>query len=275
MTHAVPQRAVPQRVDLDIEGAIAHVRLTRPEKLNALDLDTLRQLVRTAATIRRQPQIRAVILSGEGAAFSAGLDFAAVTRKPWEVVKAFVTLGRSTNLFQRACWCWRELPVPVIAVLHGRCYGGALQVALAADFRIATPDCELSVMEGKWGLIPDMSGSVSLRELVPIDVAKRLTMTAQVISGTEAKALNLVTEVADDPMAAAEALAAELCARSPDAVAGAKALFQRAWSASIRGAFAAERRIQFKIMRGPNWRIALSAGLEKKAPQFRERSFRP
>lgn len=266
--------AVPQRISLDIQGAIAHVRLARPEKLNGMDFPMLRALVRAAGEIRRHRQVRAVILSGEGAAFSAGLDFAAVTRKPWEVVKAFVTLGRSTNLFQRACWCWRELPVPVIAVLHGRCYGGALQVALAADFRIATPDCELSVMEGKWGLIPDMSGSVSLRELVPIDVAKRLTMTAQVISGTEAKALNLVTEVADDPMAAAEALAAELCARSPDAVAGAKALFQRAWSASIRGAFAAERRIQFQIMRGPNWRIALSAGLEKKAPQFRERSFR-
>ncbi|WP_040843311.1 crotonase/enoyl-CoA hydratase family protein, partial [Nitrospirillum viridazoti] len=209
----------PQRIILDIQGAIAHVRLARPEKLNGMDLPMLRGLVRAAGEIRRHRQVRAVILSGEGAAFSAGLDFAAVTRKPWEVVKAFVTLGRSTNLFQRACWCWRELPVPVIAVLHGRCYGGALQVALAADFRIAAPDCELSVMEGKWGLIPDMSGSVSLRELVPIDVAKRLTMTAQVIGATEAKALNLVTEVTDDPMAAAEALAAALCARSPDAVA--------------------------------------------------------
>lgn len=264
----------PQRVALDMQGAIAHVRLTRAEKLNALDLDTLRQLVRTAAVLRRQPQIRAIILSGDGPAFSAGLDFGAVTTRPWEVIKAFVTLGRSTNLFQRACWCWRELPVPVIAVLHGRCYGGALQVALAADFRIATPDCELSVMEGKWGLIPDMSGSVSLRELVPIDVAKRLTMTAQVIRGTEAKALNLVTELANDPLAAAQDLAADLCARSPDAVAGAKALFQRAWSASVRSAFAAERRIQFQMLRGANWRIALRAGLKKEAPQFRERGFR-
>ncbi|MBB6253649.1 crotonase/enoyl-CoA hydratase family protein [Nitrospirillum iridis] len=266
--------AAPQRVALDIQGAIAHVRLTRPEKLNALDLTTLRQLVDTAAAIRHQPQIRAVILSGDGAAFSAGLDFGAVTKRPWAVVRAFLTFGRATNLFQRACWCWRDLPVPVVAALHGRCYGGALQLALAADFRITTPDCELSVMESKWGLIPDMSGSVSLRELVPIDVAKRLAMTAQIINGTEAKTLNLVTEVADDPMVAARALAADLATRSPDVTAGVKALFQRAWTASARGAFAAERGIQLRLLLGPNWRIALRAGLEKRPPHYRDRRFR-
>src|SRR5690606_4522352 len=120
---------------------------------------------------------------------------------------------RGTNKFQEACWAWRRLPAPVIAAVHGHCFGGGLQLALAADFRITTPDAQWSVLEAKWGLIPDMSGVQALSELVGLEAAKRLTMTAEVLSGTEAHALGLVGELADDPVAAAHALARELATR--------------------------------------------------------------
>ena len=263
------------RVQLEVRGPVATVSLARPDKLNGLDWDMLQGLVGAAAAIRRNRAVRAVILRGEGPAFSAGLDFTAFGKQPLRALRGFLKYGlKSTNLFQQACWCWRELPVPVIAVLHGRCYGGGMQIALAADFRIATPDCECSIMEAKWGLIPDMTGSVTLRELVPIDVAKRLTMTACLFSGAEAKQMNLVTEVSDDPLAAAEALAAELAARSPDAVAAAKELFQRSWFASVREAFSAESSIQFRLLRGANQRIAMRANFAKKKPEFRQRGFK-
>ena len=262
------------RVRLEIKDGLAWVRLSRPDKLNGLDWDMLQGLVDAASAIRRNAEVRAVILHGEGPAFSSGLDFGTFGKQPLRAVRAFLKYGRSTNLFQQACWCWRELPLPVIAALHGRCYGGGFQIALAADFRIATPDCECSIMEIKWGLIPDMTGTVTLRELVPIDVAKQLTMSGRLFSGAEAKQMNLVTQVADDPLAAAEAMAAELMTRSPDAVAAAKSLFHQTWFASVRRAFDVESGIQFRLLRGANQRIAMRANFAKKIPVFKNRSFK-
>jgi enoyl-CoA hydratase/carnithine racemase len=263
------------RVAVEIRENIAWVRLARPDKYNGLDWDMLRALVQAAEQLRRAREVRAVILHGEGPAFSSGLDFTAFGKQPLRALRAFLKYGvRDTNLFQRACWCWRELPVPVIAALHGRCYGGAFQIALAADFRVATPDLECSVMEIKWGLIPDMTGTVTLRELVPIDVAKQLTMTGRMFSGTEARQMNLVTQLADDPLAAAETLARELMARSPDAVAATKALFHRTWFASVRQAFNTESGIQLRLLRGANQRIAMRANFARKQPEFRPRSFK-
>ena len=263
------------RVQLEVRGPIAYVSLARPDKLNGLDWDMLQGLVSAAAAIRRKREVRAVILRGEGPAFCAGLDFKTFGQQPLRAVRGFLKYGlKSTNLFQQACWCWRELPVPVIAVLHGRCYGGGMQIALAADFRIATPDCECSIMEAKWGLIPDMTGSVTLRELVPIDLAKELTMTGRLFSGAEAQRMNLVTRIADEPLAAAEALARELMTRSPDAVAAAKALFHRTWFASVRRAFDTESGIQLRLLRGANQRIAMRANFARKQPEFRPRSFK-
>jgi len=262
-----------ERVHLEIRQGIAWVRLSRPEKFNGLDWDMLQGLVGAARAIRRRHEVRAVILHGAGPAFSSGLDFGSFGKQPLRALRAFLKFGRGTNLFQEACWCWRRLPVPVIAALHGRCYGGGFQIALAADFRIATPDCECSIMEIKWGLIPDMTGTVTLRELVPIDLAKQLSMTGRLFSGAEALRMNLVTQVADDPLAAAETLAAELMTRSPDGVAAAKSLFHRTWFAGVRRAFGIESRIQFKLLRGANYRIARQAGLNKQAPKFLDRSF--
>lgn len=269
---------VRERLIIDVRetgGArVAYVTLARPEKRNGLDLDMLQALAEAPGLIVRERDVRAVILQGAGPAFCAGLDFASVTKSgPVAQLRAAVKLPGGLNLFQRACWAWRELPVPVIAVVHGACFGGGLQLALAADFRIAAPTAELSVMEGKWGLIPDMTGSVTLRELVGMDVAKRLTMTAEVVGAQRAREYGLVTEVADDPLAAAEALVALLAARSPDAVALTKRLFHETWTRTPRRAFWTETVLQARLMAGANHKIARTAGLAKRAPEFVARRF--
>ncbi len=264
------------RVLLDVRDGVAYVTLNRADKYNGLDLPMLHALVDTAARIARDADIRAVILAGDGNAFCAGLDFASMGKEgPLALARAALKLpGQKTNLFQRACWAWRELPVPVIAVLHGHCFGGGLQLALAADFRFATPDCELSIMEAKWGLIPDMTGSVTLRELVPMDVAKRLAMTGEIFDGRQALGYGLVTGVADAPLKEAEALAGQLLERSPDAVALTKRLLHRTWSQSPRWAFLTETVLQARLMRGANHRIARTANQAKELPAYVSRRLR-
>ena len=252
-----------------VTDGIAQVRLARPEKLNALTLATLDELVATARTLRRDRTLRAVVISGEGDSFCAGLDFGSVLKSPVGILGAFTPRPwRGTNTFQEACWAWRRLPVPVIAAVHGHCYGGGLQLALAADFRIATPDSQWSVLEGRWGIIPDMTGVRTLAELVGIDTAKRLTMTAQMVSGKEAHDLGLVTELASDPVAGATDLARELSARSPDALAAAKRLFNDTWTASPRRTFARERLEQLALLVTANTKAAREAAFAKAAPQF-------
>ncbi len=260
------------RVRSEVRDGIAYVWLARPAKLNGLDVPMLHALAETPRQLRRDPAVRAVILAGDGDAFCAGLDFGSVGRDPQGFARVAAKLPGGLNVVQRACWAWRELPVPVIAVLHGHCYGGGLQLALAADFRIATPDCQLSIMEGRWGLIPDMTGSVTLRELVPMDVAKRLAMTAETFTGDRARELGLVTEVSDAPMAAAEALAAQLLTRSPDALAATKTLLHRTWSRAPRWAFWTETVLQARLLRGANHRIARAAGAAGELPRYLRRT---
>ena len=160
------------RVNVEIRDAVAYVNLARADKHNALDWDMFCGLVAAAKSLRKNREVRAVILSGEGPSFCSGLDVPSFSKAPSKGLRMFLKFGRMTNLAQRVAWCWRKLPMPVIAVIQGRCYGGGLQIALACDFRYATPNAELSVMEVKWGLIPDMTGSVTLRELLPMDKAK-------------------------------------------------------------------------------------------------------
>jgi enoyl-CoA hydratase/carnithine racemase len=262
-------------VSCTVADGIAHVRLTRPDKLNALTLETLHQLAATARELRRDRSLRAVVLSGEGASFCAGLDFANVLKNPTGLALGFLPRPwRGTNVFQDACWAWRRLPVPVIAAVHGHCYGGGLQIALAADFRITAPDAEWSVLEGRWGLIPDMTGVRTLAELVGIDTAKKLTMTARMLSGKEAAELGLATEVAADPVAAAYDLAGELATRSPDALAAAKRLFNDTWTASPRRTFARERFEQLFLLAAANTKAAREAAFRKAAPVFGPRGRR-
>jgi len=263
----MPQR--PSYVTCAVTDGIAQVRLDRPDKLNALTLDTLDDLVATARTLRRDRHLRAVVIAGEGEAFCAGLDFATVLRRPARIATAFVPRPwRGTNTFQEACWAWRRLPVPVIAAVHGHCLGGGLQIALAADFRIATPDSSWSVLEGKWGIIPDMSGIRSLAQLVGIDTAKRLTMTAEVVSGHQAHDLGLVTGLDADPLAAALELATRLRSRSPDQLAAAKRLFEQTWSSGPRHTFARERLEQAFLLAARNTRVARAAAANGLEPVF-------
>ncbi|MGH1563259.1 crotonase/enoyl-CoA hydratase family protein [Mumia sp. DW29H23] len=262
------------RVLLDIAGPVATVTLNRPEKLNGVDIAMLRELVSTAREVRADRSVRAVVLRGAGDAFCAGLDFGSVMRSPATIARSFVPNPlRGQNLFQHAVWTWRELPVPVVAVVHGYCYGAGLQLATAADFRFSTPDARWSVLEAKWGLVPDMSGTVSLRELVGGDVARRLTMTGEVVDGSTAHAYGLVSGVADDPGVPAEELIAQIVSRSPDAVAASKALLNRTRHASPRRAFAVERRLQLAMLAAKNTAIARAANAKKETPAFVDRTF--
>ncbi|WP_327095070.1 crotonase/enoyl-CoA hydratase family protein [Nocardia vinacea] len=227
----------------------AYVTLDRPDKHNGLTIEMLRDLITTAHTVADHKEVRAVILSGNGPSFSSGLDIAGTSRDPLAVIRGFIPLPwRGTNTFQEACWAWRRLSVPVIAAIHGHCYGGGLQIALAADVRLASPDAEFSVMEAKYGLVPDMTGAATLSRLIGVDKALLLTMTADIVDAAYAERIGLVTEVTADPVAAAEKLADRIAIRSPHAVAGAKQLFDRSWHASARRTFAVERATQLPLI---------------------------
>lgn len=253
------------RVKLDIEGPIAIVRLNRPQQHNGMDIAMIQALIATAKRLKKNRDIRAVILTGEGPSFCAGIDTKSMLAgSPLMAVLNFVPLLKPTaNKYQNVCLIWRTLSVPVIAAIHGNCFGAGIQLALGADVRYATPDAKLAVMEAKWGLIPDMAGMLLLREVLPRDVAFELTATGRVLLADEAKALGLVTRIEADPLAAAKVLALQIATRSPDASAAAKHLFRQAWSASEHGALAAERRWQLRMLLGKNQRIATARNLGK------------
>lgn len=256
-------------VTCEVVDGIARVRLDRPDKLNALTLPILDDLVATAHRLRKDKSLRAVIISGEGDAFCAGLDFASVLKNPAAIAKAFAPRPwRGTNTFQEAPWAFRRIPVPVIAAVHGHCLGGGVQIALAADFRVATPDSRWSVLEGKWGLIPDMSGIRSLAEHVGMDQAKWLTMSAEVIDGSRAAEIGLVTRLSNDPVAEAERMAEQLAARSPDALGAAKRLFNDTWTASPRKVFSRERIEQAYLLAARNTKAAREAAFKKAEPSY-------
>ncbi|MEO5610402.1 MAG: crotonase/enoyl-CoA hydratase family protein [Ornithinibacter sp.] len=264
---------MPSPVTCDVRGGVAQVRLDRPDKLNALTLDTLQDLVRTARELHGDRTLRAVVLAGEGDSFCAGLDFATVMADPRRVARSFIPVPwRGTNLFQEACWAWRRLPVPVVAAVHGHCFGGGLQIALAADLRITTPDAKWSVLEARWGLVPDMTGIQALSQQVRMDVAKRLAMTGEVVSGTRAVELGLASEVCEDPLTAAAEFAEAVSARSPDAVAATKRVFNRTWSSGDRRTFARERLEQAFLLASGNTKIAREAAYKRVAPEFRART---
>src|SRR5436309_14348612 len=189
-----------ERVRIDVADHVADVALTRPDKHNALDGAMFQGIIAAAEEVAATPGVRAVVLHGEGPSFCSGLDVASLMSGPVSLDDLLDRDGRRSNLFQRTCTDWIDLPVPVVAAIHGACFGGGLQIALGADIRIAAPDARLSIMEGRWGLVPDMGITQTLTRLVPLDVAKELTFTARRVSCDEARALGLVTRVADDPL---------------------------------------------------------------------------
>jgi len=262
-----------ERVQVTIEAGVADVRLNRPEKLNALDRAMFEALAETGAALTADRSVRAVVLSGTGRGFCAGLDFASFmamagnSDDPGAALLARRGDG-AANGAQHAAWVWTELPVPVIAALHGVAFGGGLQIALGADIRIAAPDAQLSVMEIKWGLIPDMSGTQTLRHLVRLDVAKELTFTGRIVDGREAAALGLVTRVADDPHAAATAMAREIAAKSPDAIRAGKRLLTDAPLLGVADGLRLEERLQRSLLGTPNQLEAVASNMQKRPSQF-------
>ena len=257
-----------ERVTVEVAEHIAVVTLTRPDKHNALDLPMLDAIIAAAERLRGESGVRVVVLHGAGKSFCSGLDFPAVAASGGLEAFTGILDEPSPNYFQRAGHGWIDLPVPVIAAIHGSCLGGGLQIALAADIRIATADARLSVMEGRWGLIPDMSITRTLPRLVGIDVAKELTYTARTIGGDEAQRLGLVTRLADDPLAAAMDLAHEVAGRSPDAVRRAKRLFDEGWAGSAAETLALEATLQGQLIGSPNQLAAMTAAFTKQQPEF-------
>ncbi|MEJ6550602.1 crotonase/enoyl-CoA hydratase family protein [Corynebacterium sp. USCH3] len=266
---------LPTLTITDGPSRIAHVRLNRPDKLNSLTLEILDELVAITHRIRKDRTIRAVVLSGEGRSFSAGLDFGTVMKTPGAMALSFLSRPwRGTNQFQEACWGFRRLSVPVVAAVHGHCFGGGLQLALAADWRFTTADAQWSILEAKWGLIPDMSGMQTFKQQLPADVLKKLTMTGEVFDGRAAVEYGVASEVSENPLQDAEALAAVIATRSPDSVAYTKKLVDETWSRGPYATFFHERMRQFRLLAEKNTRIAQKAATEKVAPVFRKRSVR-
>lgn len=266
---------VEKHVELEIDGPIARVWLNRPEKLNGITFDLLQGLMDAAAEIEKDRDVRVVLLEGRGASFCAGLDFGTVMKDPKRMKTWFIPNPfRGTNRFQEPLWVWRRLSVPVIAITRGHVFGGGIQLALAADFRFTTPDCQWSIMEAKWGLVPDMSGTVPLIEQLPGDLVKRLVFTGETFDGTKAAEYGLASGVSDDPEAQAMELVEQLLERSPDSVAASKLLMNRVRHLSVRRSFALERRLQFKMLRSPNTAIAREAGAKKLKAVFKPRTFR-
>jgi enoyl-CoA hydratase/carnithine racemase len=250
------------RIALSIQNEVALVELNRPEKHNALDLDMFRAIVETQKKLKAIRNLRAVVMTGSGVDFCTGLDVGSVMQDRSGMRKLiWKWVPWHTNLAQAVSVGWRRLPVPVFAAIHGRCWGGGLQIALGADFRIVHPGASLSVMEGKWGLVPDMGGTLALRELTGRDHAMWLAMSAEVIDADRALELGIATALSENPAATAREMATSLLDRSPDSVAATKKLYRKSWSGRSGTALARETWYQLRIITGQNQRIAVKRQL--------------
>lgn len=258
------------RVETKIEDHVAHVTLTRGDKHNAVDNAMMEAVVEAGHTLM-EADIRAVVLAGEGPSFCAGLDvmsFASLAAQNPEDLLMPRTHGNA-NLFQEFAMVWHKLPVPVIAALHGNAYGAGFQLALGADIRIAAPDTKLAVMEMKWGLIPDMGGLVLLPKLVRSDVMRKLIYTAAPVLADQGERWGLVTELADDPLAAAQALATEIAGKSPSAIRAAKKIVTDVEAGMDEDAILLEEsRAQAALIGKPHQMEVVAANMARRAPKF-------
>ena len=271
------------RVEININAGVADVRLVRADKMNALDNQMFAALAEAGEQLAAMKEVRAIVLSGEGRAFCAGLDMAnfAGMLDPEKAAAASPTAGTDggrlskrtrgiANDPQYAAWLWRELPVPVIAAVHGVAFGGGFQVCLGADIRYAAPGTRFSVMEIKWGLVPDMAGTQLMRGLARDDIIRELTYTGRIFSAEEALDYGFVTRITDDPLALALSTAHEIAARNPDAMRASKRLFNAAHDLSPDEGLLMESREQDLIIGKPNQVEAVMAELEKRPAVFRD-----
>jgi len=267
------------RITVDIKGGVADVRLVRVDKMNALDDLMFSALIETGERLKADKTVRAVVLSGEGRAFCAGLDMgnfgkmAAGERDGGQssTGESLVTANRTpggSNRAQHAVMVWREIPAPVIAAVHGVAFGGGFQLILGADMRFIAPDTRMAVMEIKWGLVPDMAGLVLMRGLMRDDVARELTYSGRIFTGEEALSLGVATRVCADPRAEALAFAADVAAKNPDAIRASKRLLILASDADQAAILRAESQEQVALLGSPNQVEAVKANLEKRPPVF-------
>jgi len=271
-THINGNPFMNTRVAVDFLDHVAHVRLVRPERLNAIDVVLLEELVETGDRVAALPGLRAIVLSGEGRGFCSGIDTSTLAVKPGEKfpIDIATPIRGAANLAQYAVTQWRDAPVPVIAAIHGFAFGGGFQLPLAADVRIVHPDTKLSLMELKWGLIPDMGGMALLKPTLRPDVLSDLLYTARVFDGREAVAVGIATRLADDPVKAALDMAREIASRSPDAVRAAKRLMRIGNDELDGRILRAEASEQLALLRGAHHAEAVAAGMAKRAPDFRD-----
>ncbi|MEM1373133.1 MAG: crotonase/enoyl-CoA hydratase family protein [Pseudomonadota bacterium] len=258
-------------VTTQLEGGIATVCLNRPEKKNAMSLDLLDELLAAALALRDTPGLRAVILTGAGNVFSAGIDVSMMMTMAGRLDELKAKLSHAdasgANAFQSPVTSWAALPVPVIAAVEGLCFGAGMQLALGADFRIVAPDTRMSIMEAKWGLIPDMGITQSLPKLMRADQAKMLMMTGTEVTGAEAVGMGLATEISDTPLNRARDLAAAFSTKSPEALAGSKRLVEEAWGGGEE-ALRLEAILQAALMGSSNQMEAVMANMQKRPPKF-------
>ncbi|CAM3016381.1 crotonase/enoyl-CoA hydratase family protein [Acinetobacter celticus] len=242
-------------VKLEKKNGIATVSLNRPDKRNAMSFALLKELVRIANLIKKDRSIRCVILTGEAQVFSAGIDLSDLNNPKntayavWELIKP----GQS--LFQKAFLIWQDLPVPVIAAIEGFCFGAGMQLALAADIRIAHPNTQMSIMESRWGLVPDMGLSRTMKGIIGLDLAKELTLTARIFDANYAKDIGLVTHLDESPLVKAQALAEEMLNRSPDALTAVKRVLD-AMQHNSNKSLRLEKIWQLKLLLGKNSKLA-------------------
>lgn len=265
------------RVNLQFnsDNTVATVALNRPEKHNGVDWPMLKEVRKVQQQLARHKTLRAVVLKGEGPSFCAGLDVKSVMSNPKTAVVMYANLWLPMrNIFQTWSMGWRDLGVPVIAQIHGNCFGAGIQFAMGADIRVCTPDSQLSILEAKWGLVPDMGGAALVRELLPVDVAKELTMTGRVLSGLQAKELGLVTHVVENPEEKVQALVEEMLTRSPDSVAASKFMLQRIFGIDEAAHLTQERRWQRRVLGFKNQRISVVKNSKQPTMPFAKRQIR-
>ncbi|MDB5484018.1 MAG: enoyl-CoA hydratase [Caulobacteraceae bacterium] len=263
------------RIKVTIEGGVADVRLVRTDKMNALDDAMFSALVETGERLKSESGVRAVVLSGEGRAFCAGLDmgnFGRMAEGPRAAPAGGDGFADRThgiaNRAQYAVWVWREIPVPVIAAVHGVAFGGGFQLALGADMRFVAPDTRMAVLEIKWGLVPDMAGTMLMRHLAREDVVRELTYTGRIFSGEEALALGFATRVCADPRAEALAVAREIAGKNPHAIRAAKRLLNAAPVTDQGSGLLQETVEQIALIGSPNQVEAVMANMQKRDPAF-------
>jgi enoyl-CoA hydratase/carnithine racemase len=258
---------------------VVELHLSRADKMNALDPAMFDALIDAGSRLREEAGVRAVVIAGRGKAFCAGLDMQSFERMGRDAGSGVLGAGAAgsdlierthgiSNAAQQVAMVWREVPVPVIAAVHGVAFGGGLQVALGADIRLVAPDTKMSVMEIKWGLVPDMGGMVLMRELARTDVVRELTFTGRIFSGEEAVAIGFATRVAADPLAEALRMAHEIAQKSPDAIRAGKRLLNASTGHSAAELLLAESVEQKALIGGANQTEAVRANIERRAPRF-------